>query len=384
MRFFAAFVVFLFHLSLRDAYSEPQQGHGPFATLVKNGGWAGVTFFFILSGFVLTWAARDKDRPSAFWIRRVAKIFPNHVVTFVLALALCAFGTVTWSQGLPNLLLLHAWIPDRDTFFNVNHPSWSLSCELVFYLVFPLLHRLITRIPAQRLWPAFTAVGLSIVILPLVAGLLPAGPSFGASDANSPLYGESINRMWFVYIFPPTRILDFALGILAARILATGRWIRLGLAPALALAAAGYAVSLTVPFLFSLNAVVVIPFALLITAAAARDTRGEATAVSGRFWVWLGEVSFAFYLVHDIVLTLLQTRAGFTHSDSPLVLAAVALAALATATLGAWLLFRLVEQPVMRAVSKRLRRRTPAQAAVTATVSSEPASDGAVLSGTPH
>ncbi|MEU6440166.1 acyltransferase [Streptomyces sp. NPDC047046] len=382
MRFFAAFVVFLFHLSLLDAYSQPGPGHGPFASVVKNGGWAGVTFFFILSGFVLTWSSRDKDRPATFWTRRIAKIFPNHAVTFLLALAVYAFGSVTWSQGLPNFFLLQAWIPDRNTFFNVNNPSWSLSCELVFYLLFPLLHRLIIRIPARHLWTTFATIGLTIVLLPLIAELIPAGAHFGAADANSPLLGESINRMWFVYIFPPTRVLDFALGIVAARILSTGRWIPLGLLPALGLAAVGYAVSLTVPFLFSLNAVVVIPFALLITAAAARDARGQTTAVSGRLWIWLGEVSFAFYLVHDIALTAVQSRAGFTHSGSPVVLIAVALGALAVAVLSAWLLFHFVEQPVMRAVSRALRRRTAAPVLPDVPAASEPLTKDAELTAT--
>ncbi|MFE3186633.1 acyltransferase family protein [Streptomyces violascens] len=378
MRFFAAFVVFLFHLSLLDAYSQPEAGHGPFASAVKNGGWAGVTFFFILSGFVLTWSARDKDRPAPFWTRRVAKIFPNHAVTFLLSLAVYALGNVTWRQGLPNLFLLQAWIPDRNTFFNVNNPSWSLSCELVFYLVFPLLHRLISSIPARHLWTAFIGVGLLIAAMPLVAELVPEGPHFGASDGNSPLFGESINQMWFVYIFPPIRVLDFALGIVAARILATGRWIPLRPLPALALAVAGYAVSLTVPFLFSLNSVVVIPFALLITAAAARDAQGEATALSGRLWIWLGEASFAFYLVHDIVLTSVQSRAGFTHSSSPLVLTSVAVAALIAAVVCAWLLFQFVEQPVMRVVSRKLRAR--AASPTTTAAPTDPVSEGAALS----
>src|SRR5690606_33115699 len=117
-------------------------------------------------------------------------------------------------------------------------------------------------------------------------------------------------------LFPPIRVLDFLLGILMARIVLSGRWMGLGVRPALALTAAAYAVSLGVPFLFSLNAVVVVPFALFIAAAAARDAGGRPTAVSGRVCVWLGEVSFAFYLVHQILLSVTQERIGFREADS--------------------------------------------------------------------
>ncbi|MFF5185324.1 acyltransferase family protein [Streptomyces sp. NPDC000345] len=355
MRFFAAFLVFLFHLSLLDAYSTPGEGHGPFASVLKNGGWAGVTFFFILSGFVLAWSARDDDTTRAFWGRRLAKIYPNHVVTFFLALVMYAYASATWGRGIPNFLLLQAWVPRDDVFFSINNPSWSLSCELVFYLLFPVLHRWTLRIRAERLWGWAAATAAVIVLLPLAVQLLPAGETFGPNHANSPLYGHSITQMWLVYIFPPARVLDFLLGILAARIVLSGRWIGLGVLPALALTVGAYAVSLTVPFLFSLNAVVVVPFALLIAATAARDARGLGTAVGGRVWVWLGEVSFAFYLVHQILLSFTQERLGFKEADSPAAAVGVAALVAAVSLLLAWLLYIGVERPVVRAWARRAR-----------------------------
>ncbi|WP_261989529.1 acyltransferase family protein [Streptomyces sp. uw30] len=357
MRFLAAFLVFLFHLSLLDAYSAPEGEHGPFAAALKNGGWAGVTFFFILSGFVLTWSARDKDNAPAFWGRRLAKIYPNHVVTFVLALVLYASASATLDRAVPNFFLLQAWIPRDDVFFSINNPSWSLSCELVFYLLFPVLHRKACRIEARRLWWWATGVAATIVVLPLIAQLVPAGVEFGPNHANSPLYGHSINQMWFVYILPPTRVLDFALGILMARIVLSGKWIKLGVLPALALSVIGYAVSLKVPFLFSLNAVVVIPFALLIAATAARDAQGVGTALGGRVWVWLGEVSFAFYLVHQTLLSFTQERLGFREADSAVEAVGVAALVAAASLLLAWLLYVGVERPAMRAWSRRARAR---------------------------
>ncbi|MEU3511016.1 acyltransferase [Streptomyces longwoodensis] len=363
MRFFAAFLVFLFHLSLLDAYSTDSQGHGPFASALKNGGWAGVTFFFILSGFVLTWSARRDDTPCAFWGRRLAKIYPNHVVTFLFALAAYAYASATWGRGIPNFLLLQAWIPRDDVFFSINNPSWSLSCELVFYLLFPALHRWVRSIPEIRLWWWAAATAAAILLLPLAVQLVPAGEAFGPNHANSPLYGHSITQMWLVYIFPPVRVLDFLLGILMARIVLSGRWVALGVLPALALTAVGYVVSLHVPFLYSLNAVVVVPFALLISATAARDARGDGTAVSGRAWVWLGEVSFAFYLIHQILLSVAQERFGYREPGSLVEAIGVAVLIAAASLLLSWLLYTAVERPVVRAWARRARAARSARTA---------------------
>ncbi|MGA5127635.1 acyltransferase family protein [Streptomyces pseudogriseolus] len=358
MRFFAAFLVFLFHLSLLDAYSIPGEQHGPFASAVKNGGWAGVTFFFILSGFVLAWSARDDDTTTSFWGRRIVKIAPNHVVTFFVALACYAYASATWGAGIPNFLLLQAWVPRDDVFFSINNPSWSLSCELVFYLLFPALYRRVRRIRAERLWWWAGGTAMVIISLPLLVQLLPAGESFGPNHANSPLYGHSITQMWLVYIFPPARVLDFLLGILMARIVLTGRWVGLGVLPALAVTLTAYVLSLQAPFLFSLNAVVVVPFALLISAAAARDAQGRGTAVGGRVWVWLGEVSFAFYLVHQILLSVLQERFGYRETGSLAEAAGVAVLIAAVSLLLAWLLYAGVERPAVRAWARRGRART--------------------------
>lgn len=374
MRFFAAFLVFLFHLSLLDAYSTPGEQHGPFASAVKNGGWAGVTFFFILSGFVLAWSARDDDTTTSFWGRRIVKIAPNHVVTFFVALACYAYASATWGAGIPNFLLLQAWVPRDDVFFSINNPSWSLSCELVFYLLFPALYRRVRRIRAELLWWWAGGTAMVIISLPLLVQLLPAGESFGPNHANSPLYGHSITQMWLVYIFPPARVLDFLLGILMARIVLTGRWVGLGVLPALAVTLTAYVLSLQAPFLFSLNAVVVVPFALLISAAAARDAQGRGTAVGGRVWVWLGEVSFAFYLVHQILLSVLQERFGYRETGSLAEAAGVAVLIAAVSLLLAWLLYAGVERPAVRAWARRSRARTRTRTLRVAR--DQPAADG--------
>ena len=79
LRWWAAFAVFLHHMS--NLAPMPIEG-------VLRYGAYGVTFFFVLSGFVLTWSARPGTPASTFWWRRFARIYPSHIVALVLALNL--------------------------------------------------------------------------------------------------------------------------------------------------------------------------------------------------------------------------------------------------------------------------------------------------------
>jgi peptidoglycan/LPS O-acetylase OafA/YrhL len=87
MRFIAALMVFAFHVSLEGVFADKPVGDG-YYTAVNKFGFAGVSFFFILSGFVLTWSARETDTARRFWRRRLVKIYPNHVVTWAAAAVL--------------------------------------------------------------------------------------------------------------------------------------------------------------------------------------------------------------------------------------------------------------------------------------------------------
>ncbi|WP_432536410.1 acyltransferase family protein [Kineococcus arenarius] len=362
LRFVAALLVFTFHLSLNHAFT----GTGPvsehesinaFRFIAQNGGWFGVSFFFVLSGFVLAWSARPYDTLRGFWGRRLVKIYPNHLVTFLIALALFGTAGASANEAAANLLLLHAWIPDDSAFFSINHPSWSLSAEVLFYLAFPLLWWLARRVPSHRLWWAAAAVTACVWLMPQIAIALPAQPSFGPNHAASPLYGASVPQVWFAYAFPLTRALDFALGIIMARIVQAGRWVRIPvLVPAL-LTVASYVVGLYAPLLLQVNVVSTAAVALLLPALAVADVKGSGGILRSRGAVFLGEVSFAFYMVHDILLTLARAQLGartLSLGAGLLVSAVILLASVAFACL----LFLLIERPSTTWWSRRTKKIT--------------------------
>ncbi|MFJ9693251.1 acyltransferase family protein [Kitasatospora sp. NPDC101183] len=351
MRFFAAFLVFMFHSTLPPYTPFTGDTATAVTHAVSKAGWLGVGFFFVLSGFVLTWSARPGDKPLQFWRRRFVKVYPNHVVTFVAALLLFAWARTTWERGLPNLLLLHTWIPDAKTFQSVNPPSWSLSVEAVFYLCFPLLHRLIQRIRPERLWFWVGVLALAVVAVPAVAyAALPGSPTMPLK------FDASVWQYWFVWQLPPFRILEFAIGILMARIVMTGRWINLPVTPALALVAVAYVAEMRVPWLYAMSAVTIVPVALLISAMAASDIAGKRSILRNRVCVWLGEVSFAFYLVHDITVHVFVDDYGLSATHSAPVGAAILASEVLISVFFSWLLYIGVERPLM----KRFGRTRPA------------------------
>lgn len=346
MRFYAALMVVGFHLvTLNNAFISNSTVVEPIRFALRNGGWFGVTFFFVLSGFVLTWSAREKDNPFQFFTRRFAKVVPNHVVTFLIAFAVAGLGAAsTWEAGA-NLFLLHAWIPSDTSFFSINHPSWSLSAEMFFYLAFPFVIPWARRVPAQRILPIIGIVAVVLLLLPLLISLLPAGELFGPNHARSPLHGASITQVWAVYALPLVRFGDFFIGILLARGVIHGVIPNIGIPAATVSVLATYAVSLFVPLPWQLDSLYVLPVAALIAAAA--TTESTPRWLSGPRAVRLGEMSFALYMVHDIVLTI---TARLTGDESLSIGAGISISLLVlAASLGcAWLLWRFVENPANR------------------------------------
>lgn len=352
LRFIAAALVFFHHGIWANVLADPSVRHGYYKLFI-NAGHAGVSFFFILSGFVLTFAAKPNDTLRSFWRRRVAKVYPNHLVTFVLALVLIAPPTELY-QALANLFLVQAWVPRYNVLFSVDVPSWSLACEAVFYLSFPLLLARARRIREDRLWWWVGAVLVAVLAATMFARyVLPATP--GMPDGQ-PI---GLYQFWFVYAFPPVRALDFVLGILMARIVQSGRWIRLPLPAAVITFIAAYAVAMVLPYVYGLGVALVAPLALVVTAAAVADLEGNASPLRGRTMIWLGEISYAFYLMHVIVLVWARGKlGGADHLWGTWPAICLLAAGFALSVLAAWVLYTTVESPVMKRWS-RPRRPTP-------------------------
>ena len=143
IRFIAAIAVVLYHY-------EPDILKNSFLHDLVNKFSEFVNFFYFISGFVLFIAnqkyfANDKFPKKEFWAKRIARIYPSYFTALLLTLSFHYFVRPTFSSiyvRLPlEVLMLQTWIYNSS----INYPSWSVSCELFFYLVFPYLTSILIK-----------------------------------------------------------------------------------------------------------------------------------------------------------------------------------------------------------------------------------------------
>jgi peptidoglycan/LPS O-acetylase OafA/YrhL len=284
LRWVAALAVFAFHTSPFFVGTSWQTAVG-YLTLA---GPAGVSFFFILSGFVLTWSRRDGDRRRDFYRRRFARIYPLHLVTWAAAgVLLVSLGFELHAAGVAlSAVLLQAWVPDPNVYYAMDAPSWSLSCEAFFYLVFPF--GLVVLLRANPLHRRLAAAGLLVAALVL--------PALGGAAE----------------FFPPARLAEFLLGVVLALEVEAGTLRRVPLVPVAALTAGVFVLTGVIGEPRLRVTLLVVPFLLLIAAAAHAelDDRSTARNLAAPWLVRLGQWSFAFYLVHGLVFVAMVHLEG--------------------------------------------------------------------------
>ncbi|MFE9201855.1 acyltransferase family protein [Micromonospora sp. NPDC007230] len=344
LRWVAALLVFGFHAGTMRIVAEPD--YQAVVSWLFTLGLSGVEFFFILSGFVLVWSYRDGEPRRAFLRRRLAKIYPNHLVTFVAAL-LVAFwfaDPVGLWAAMGNLALVQAWNPTPGHFYSVNTVSWSLSCELAFYLCLPFVLPYLRRSRTGLLRAVVVAAPL--LILALWPGQL--------------LVPEE-DRWWFTQVFPVARSLEFWMGVAAAELMRRGRWRGPNLTVASLLFVATWVVAAQWVRAELWAALLAVAYLLVITAAADADVHGRRTPWRSRPMVWLGEVSFAFYLVHVLVMQAVLRLTGHWGDGlrggwGPLAVLGFLLGNLLLAAA----LHRWVETPMMRRLGPPRRARAQA------------------------
>lgn len=161
----------------------------------------GVSFFFVLSGFILAYSYprfENLAEVRRFLIFRIARVWPAHAVTAVAAIFF--FSAPLDFKIIANLAMVHAWVPNWPYYFSYNGVSWGISTEFFFYLVFPLL--IIGR-GVSLLWK-----------LPLCAGLLVAliiiGRKFNLPNITT---ADTPSLHGLLYISPLARLLEFVAGM---------------------------------------------------------------------------------------------------------------------------------------------------------------------------
>jgi peptidoglycan/LPS O-acetylase OafA/YrhL len=142
LRCFAALNIVFFH------FSNPQWFG--FLAPVVNAGFISVSYFILLSGFVLGYnynarAEKGELDRVRFWKARFTRIYPIYFLSLLLSLNLLGHEYQVHTHGMFWLgmvltpLLLQGWIPAIATFLNT--PAWTMSAEAFYYAIFPWLAR---------------------------------------------------------------------------------------------------------------------------------------------------------------------------------------------------------------------------------------------------
>lgn len=352
LRIVAAFAVVILH------YSEYAKGNAAAHAVYDHIQHFNlfVDLFFVISGYVIAKQYLEKvdsyHATKRFLWRRIARIYPLHLLTLGFYLAIAAGLQLGLARGenparyplsdIPaQLLMIHALIGQRLTF---NFPSWSLSAEMFCYLLFPLLAVAVAR---RR----------SLAPLAFVAALIANSLYVLTTDAGP--WIDWINRGGAFRALP-----SFALG-LSLYLFRTeiARRPDVG-SPFTPLLLSFLIIGGLLPSSLALAAVYVIA----ILAARADLTRQDTILLRTGVDRW-SDLTYSVYMLHIPVATLVLTIVGRHLSpliaDARLVLIPVALAAL---TVASQLSFRYFETPIRRALYSLYDQRRSADLALRATV----------------
>jgi len=368
LRFVAAFQVLAYH-ALPLSASSP----GWLRALVGSG-YVGVSLFFVLSGFVLTYTYHDSLRDGTatrrdFLVARVARIYPVYLLALVVALP-PLFWLLARKGGTPdvgwlariiplNAGLLQAWNPRMACVLNC--PGWSLSVEAFFYVAFLFILPVVAGWGTRRLLLAAGAAwALSMVAPLLYMALRPDGPA-------APTPGSLGFWLYMVKLNPLLRLPEFVIGVVAGRLflrearpnLRRVAWVE-GVAAAVVVAA--LLASPRIPFLMLHNGLLAPVFALLVYAFA-RGVGPLSRALSVPPLTRLGEASFALYILHIPLLAWLERgyrSMGITPPAQPGNFGIYA----ALCVVVSLAVFTFVEEPGRRLVRRRFGRPRPHAAAV--------------------
>ena len=220
----------LHSLASRARLNALTGARGPAALLVfaQHAGEAGflpfvfpsslaVSFFFVLSGFVLAYVYSD-DTPLGFrfYRARFARIWPATILSTLLLLLILPHHFYLpqqlphWTTGwilLTVIILFQSLIPIPDFYFAFNAVTWSISVEWCFYLVFPILNRgvrsrtIMTLICVAMMGAALTLIAIQLQL-----------PAFNSARLAQPTWHG------VVYINPVTRLFEFVMGICAGQL----------------------------------------------------------------------------------------------------------------------------------------------------------------------
>lgn len=252
----------------------------------------GVSYFFILSGFIMIIAYHRKEKIGYrdFYRNRVARIYPLYVVGLLLYFV-TRYYDFSFYKTFLYLSGVQSWIPGKALI--LNFPGWSISVEFLFYLLFPWLYNYLYSKGNKSIWVIAVLIWIGTQV-------------FSNLYTNSLSYkGPHTDSHEFIHYFPLWHINEFLIGNLAGLFFVRNRREK-NHDLAIALLFIGILLSLIfIPLNFhnGLMAVFFVPVIYLISC-----NNGVISKVfSLKPLEFLGEISYAIYIIHIPVLYIVRS-----------------------------------------------------------------------------
>jgi peptidoglycan/LPS O-acetylase OafA/YrhL len=368
LRFFAALHVFVFHM-----YAMQIANTSGWARRVSSIGYVGVSFFFILSGFILVYTYDVRPISAReFWRARFARIYPAYLFSLLFTAPFFFYVSIKlkpapipfmiWPQNhlitscllVPSLI--QSWIPGAALAW--NPPAWSLSDEAFFYLLFPALIVWLAR-KRTRTWMqlALLCWAVSLAITLLYVWRKPDGVAF--VDDNS----ANLNWLTTLKFNPLVRFPEFLLGACCGFLFLRGtvdrKWATPMIFTGLAYFVFIVALAPRIPYPILHDAALTPAFVSIIYGMALRPPWTMVLEIPPL--VLLGEASYSFYLLHSNMLGwIFQPTGEPLHPSFGKMILGVTIPILVSI-----LVYKLIEEParrVLRGKKKLVSQLTPAAA----------------------
>ncbi len=355
IRTLLAIFILLFH------FTPP---HVDFLHPIIDNSFIFVGTFFLISGFILTYNYDHRATTLSkrdFWLARFARLYPTYAFVLLLSTPLLSAEWQArphaefWTGMVVTPLLLQGWSPSLATFWNTV--AWTLSADLVLYLLFPY----ILRVWATR--GAFLNTPARLVAIILALWLLGLAPHLYYHLANPDHLSAPADRytgtVWMRVLkyTPAAYLCTFLVGLTLAKLhsmidLSRRRSFAFSAVALSIIVAFFYIGAPHVPYVIIHGALLLPLFCLLVLGLTSPNPISAIFAFKPL--VILGEATFALYLLHFNIFELIHDH----HVPERLHIAAldpwisyIFIIALAYATV------RYIEKPTQRLLLRRFGRR---------------------------
>lgn len=307
-------------------------------------GALGVDIFFIVSGFIMTFIThRTPEGSDTFLIKRFFRLWPPLFLVWLASLVFVYHERTLSQMSCVLYFCLQDYSRQGPAFgYSPLGPPWTLSYEVMFYVVFAFSMRMSYR---------YRSYICSLIFMASMLGFqLFYNGSFSFSSQISP---EIVVTHWWqawIKIASNTVVLEFIAGMFLAEIMVNDKISDSRLMRTLAWGALFIAfvyIFITGPQVFGMSGGF-LP-ALVIMAAAITLSCHHKT-VNFRGLSFLGDISYSLYLVHYPVMLFIKNSLppSALKNGSPLVF----FLSVVVSTLIASVMFRLIEIPSMQAGKK--------------------------------